>query len=54
MRSTLSTDELRNLRIVAEDPFYWARVLVPEIKEREDEFYDLVDTYEAPLGTVET
>jgi hypothetical protein len=43
MRSTLSTDELRNLRIVAEDPFYWARVLVPEIKEREDEFYDLVD-----------
>lgn len=42
-RSSLSTDELNKIQRLAEEPFYWVRGIVPEVKEWDDEFFDLID-----------
>ena len=43
MGSTLSPEEQRLMKRVADEPFYWVRENCPEVKRWDDEFYDLVD-----------
>jgi hypothetical protein len=43
MGSFVTTEEQRLMDRVADEPFYWIRKNVPEVKNWEDEFSDLVD-----------
>jgi hypothetical protein len=43
----LTQEEQSLLRRVAQEPFYWVRKHVPEVKQWEDEFFDLLDRLKA-------
>ena len=43
MISKLSSDERRVLTRIAHEPFYWLRKNFPEVKECEDDLFDLID-----------
>jgi hypothetical protein len=47
MSRDLSNDEKRTLTRMANEPFFWLRKLVPEVKPWEDEFFDLLDYLKA-------
>jgi hypothetical protein len=47
MSRELTKDEKRTLTRMANEPFFWLRKLVPEVKQWEDQFFDLLDHLKA-------
>src|SRR5687768_8927345 len=47
MTFDLTTEEKQTIARIADEPFYWLRQMVPELKNSEDEFFDLLDQMKA-------
>jgi hypothetical protein len=47
MTFDLTSEEKQTIARIADEPFYWLRQMVPELKSSEDEFFDLLDQLKA-------
>jgi hypothetical protein len=50
MTPDLTKEERQTLARIADEPFYWLRQVLPELKDSEDLFFDLLDQLKASWG----